>query len=68
MIEIQFNTTYVYMLSPYDCLAHVGQWLVGLPYNYDHPLALSAISLVTMNPVSLAVFASRVASLEVTRE
>ena len=30
LIEIQFDTTYVYMVSPYDCLAHVGQWLVGL--------------------------------------
>jgi len=68
LIEIQFDTTYVYMVSPYDCLAHVGQWLVGLPYNYDHPLTLSAISLVAMNAASLAVFASRVASLEVTRE
>ena len=68
LIEIQFDTTYVYMVSPYDCLAHVGQWLVGLPYNYDHPLALSVISLVAINAASLAIFASRVASLEVTRE
>lgn len=68
LIEIQFETTYIYLLSPYDCLAHVGQWLVGLPPNYNHPLAVSAVSLILMNLASLAIFASRVASLEVTRE
>ena len=68
LVEIQFQTTYIYLLSPYDCLAHLGQWLVGLPPNYDHPLIMSVVSLLAMNAASLSIFASRVSSLEVTRE
>ena len=68
LVELQFETTYVYLLSPYDCLAHLGQWLVGLPLNYDHSLTLSIVSLLAMNAAALSIFASRVSSLEVTRE
>ena len=68
LVEIQFQTTYIYLLSPYDCLAHLGQWLVGLPPNYDHPLIMSVVSLLAMNAASLSIFATRVSSLEVTRE
>lgn len=68
MIELIFQTTIFYILSPYDSLAHVGQWLVGIPANYDHPLALSVISVLIFNAASIGLLVSRVRSLEVTRE
>jgi hypothetical protein len=68
LIEAQFGTSIVHILSPYDCLAHLGQWLLGLEMNYSHPLSLSVISLILMNAVSIMILISRVTSLEVTRE
>ena len=68
LIESQFGTTLLYVLSPYDCLAHIGQYLIGLPLNYEHPLSFSILSIIMMNSAAIAVLVSRVSSLEVTRE
>ncbi|MEC9478292.1 MAG: hypothetical protein VX666_03950, partial [Candidatus Thermoplasmatota archaeon] len=68
MIELIFDTTIFYILSPYDSLAHVGQWLVVIPANYEHSLALSIISIIIYNAASRGLLLTRVRSLEVTRE
>jgi len=68
LIELQFETTFLYVMSPYDCLAHLGQFLVGIPYNYEHPLSFSVVSLIAMNAISIGILVTRVSSLEVTRE
>ena len=68
LIELQFETTFMDILSPYDCLAHLGQYLLGIPYNYEHPLSFSVVSLIIINAVSVGILISRVSSLEVTRE
>ncbi len=68
MIELIFETTIFYILSPYDSLAHLGQWLIGIPANYEHSLALSIISVIIYNAASIGLLITRVRSLEVTRE
>jgi ABC-type transport system involved in multi-copper enzyme maturation permease subunit len=68
LVQLQFDTTFLYVLSPYDCLAHLGQFLLGIPYNYDHPLSFSVVSLIFMNAISIGILMARVSSLEVTRE
>ena len=68
LIESQFDTSILYVLSPYDSLAHVGQWLLGIESNYDHPLAFSIVSMLLYNAASVALLTFRVGSLEVTRE
>jgi ABC-type transport system involved in multi-copper enzyme maturation permease subunit len=68
LVELVFQTSIIYILSPYDALAHIGQWLVGIPPNYEHSLAFSIVSVLVYNAVSIAVLVNRVSSLEVTRE
>tara|TARA_B100001113_G_C20815529_1_gene494421 strand:- start:47 stop:637 length:591 start_codon:yes stop_codon:yes gene_type:complete len=68
LVELQFDTTFMYATSPYDCLAHMGQFLLGIPSNYEHPVSISIVSLMVMNSVSIWLLVSRVTSLEVTRE
>ena len=68
LVEWTFETTFLYVISPYDCLAHLGQLLLGLPLNYEHPVSFSIVSLIIMNGISVWVLVSRVSSLEVTRE
>ena len=68
LVELQFDTTFLYVLSPYDCLAHLGQSLLGIPYNYDHPLSFSVVALSFTNAISIGLLVTRVSSLEVTRE
>lgn len=64
-----FKRDILYLLSPYDCLAHVGQALVGTQLSYtQYSWTWSLVSLVMMNGVALYVLASRVSSMEVTRE
>ena len=58
----------MYALSPYDCLAHLGQYLLGIPSNYEHPVSISAVSILVMNTLAVWLLVSRVTSLEVTRE
>jgi len=68
LVELQFDTTFMYVTSPYDCLAHMGQFLLGIPSNYEHPVSISIVSLMIMNALSVWLLVSRVTSLEVTRE
>ena len=68
LIETQFETSILYVLSPYDCLAHVGQRLLDIDSNYDHPLAFSIVSVLAFNAICVALLTARVSSLEVTRE
>ncbi len=68
LVELVFQTSIIYILSPYDALAHIGQWLVGIPPNYEHSLAFSIVSVLVYNAASIAVLVNRVSSLEVTRE
>ena len=69
IVKNLFERELLYLLSPYDCVAHVGQALIGTQTTYDqYPWTYSLVSLVAINAVALYVLASRVASMEVTRE
>ena len=69
VISNLFDQDILYLFSPYDCLAHVGQSLLGTQPSYtQYPWTWSLISLIILNGVALYVLASRVSSMEVTRE
>ena len=68
LINLLFDRDVLYLLSPHDNLAHVGQWMMELNTTYDFPPAWSLVALLLMNGVSLYILISRVNSLEVTRE
>ncbi len=69
IVKNLFEREILYLLSPYDCVAHVGQALIGTQQTYDqYPWTYSLVSLVAMNAVALYILASRVSSMEVTRE
>ncbi len=68
LVDNLFDQSIVYLISPYDNLAHLGQYLMGIDLRYDHPVAFSVVSLLAINAVSLYVLSARVNSLEVTRE
>ena len=64
-----FDREILYLLSPYDCLAHVGQAIIGTEPTYDqYSWTWSLASLVVINAISLYVLSTRVSSMEVTRE
>ncbi|MCH1423400.1 MAG: ABC transporter permease [Candidatus Poseidoniaceae archaeon] len=64
-----FDRDILYLLSPYDCLAHVGQAIIGTQPTYDqYAWTWSLASLAAMNALALFVLSSRVSSMEVTRE
>ncbi|MEE3310485.1 MAG: ABC transporter permease [Candidatus Thermoplasmatota archaeon] len=68
LIKLLFSEDTLYLISPYDNLAHVGQWMMGINTTYEFPAAWSFVALLLMNGVSLYILISRVNSLEVTRE
>lgn len=68
LIEQLFDQTLLYLLSPYDAVAHIGQVILGLEPRYDHPWAWSLVMVILMNGLSLYVLSARVSSMEVTRE
>ena len=68
LISTLFDRSAIYLISPYDNLAHVGQWMIGVNHTYDHPAVWSLVMLLVMNAISLYVLSARVSSLEVTRE
>ncbi len=68
LIWALFDSSAIYLISPYDNLAHVGQWMLGLNHTYEHPASWSLVMLITMNAISLYILSARVSSLEVTRE
>ncbi|MDP6906896.1 MAG: ABC transporter permease [Candidatus Thalassarchaeaceae archaeon] len=67
-INLLFERDTLYLLSPHDNLAHVGQWMMELNTTYKFPVAWSFVALLVMNVISLYILISRVNSLEVTRE
>ncbi len=69
IVKNLFDREILYLLSPYDCLAHVGQALVSTQPTYDqYSWTWSLASLIAMNAIALYVLSSRVSSMEVTRE
>ncbi|MBT4066390.1 MAG: ABC transporter permease subunit [Euryarchaeota archaeon] len=68
IIDGLFDKSVLYVISPYDAVAHVCQALIGTEMTYDHPWVWSLISVVVMNGLALYLLANRVSSLEVTRE
>ena len=69
IVKNLFEQEILYLISPYDCVAHVGQALIGTQSTYDqYSWTYSLVALVVMNAVALYVLATRVASMEVTRE
>ena len=68
IVEGLFDRSILYLISPYDSVAHVGQALIGTNVVYDHPWIWSLASVVAINAVSLYVLSVRVSSMEVTRE
>ena len=55
LIESTFESSILYLLSPYDGLAHIGQWLVGIESNYDYPLAFSIVSILPVSYTHLTL-------------
>ena len=69
IVKNLFEREILYLISPYDCVAHVGQALIGTQTTYDqYSWTYSLVALVAMNALALYVLATRVASMEVTRE
>jgi len=63
-----FQRETLFLLSPYDSLANVGQALVGTEPTFDISWTWSLASLVVINALALYILATRVSSMEVTRE
>ena len=68
IVDGLFDKTILYVISPFDCVAHVTQALMGIEMTYDHPWTWSLASIIVINGLALYVLASRISSLEVTRE
>ena len=63
-----FERSIIYLISPFDCIAHVAQSLMGLSSTYSHPWTWSLVSILVMNAFAMYILTSRVASMEVSRE
>ena len=68
IVDGLFDKTILYVISPFDCVAHVTQALMGIEMTYDHPWTWSLASIIVINGLALYVLANRISSLEVTRE
>lgn len=69
LVSTLFDREILYLLSPYDCMAHVGQTIIGTQPTYDqYSWTWSLASLVAMNAIALYTLSARVSSMEVTRE
>ena len=68
IIDTLFDRSVLYVISPYDSVAHVCQALIGTEMTYQHPWIWSLISVVIINGLAIYLLANRVSSLEVTRE
>ena len=68
IVEGLFDRSILYLISPYDSVAHVGQALIGTNIMYNHPWIWSLVSVIAINAASLYVLSVRVSSMEVTRE
>ena len=68
IIEALFDKTILYVISPYDCIAHIAQSLMSIESTYQHPWTWSLASIVCINIGALYILTARVSTLEVTRE
>lgn len=68
IIDALFDKSVLYVISPYDAVAHVCQALIGTEMTYEHPWVWSLISVIVINGLAIYLLANRVSSLEVTRE
>jgi len=69
IVKNLFEREILYLLSPYDCAAHFGQFLIGTETTYtQYSWVYSLISLCMMNAAALFLLTSRVSSMEVTRD
>ena len=68
IVDTLFERSLLYIISPYDSVAHLCQALIGTEMTYQHPWAWSLVSVVIMNGLALYLLANRVSSMEVTRE
>ena len=68
IIDTLFDKSVLYVISPYDSVAHVCQALIGTEMTYQPPWIWSLISVVIINGLAIYLLANRVSSLEVTRE
>ena len=69
LVSTLFDREILYLLSPYDCMAHVGQTMIGTQPTYDqYSWTWSLASLIAMNAIALYTLSARVSSMEVTRE
>jgi len=69
LVSTLFDREILYLLSPYDCMAHVGQTLIGTQPTYDqYSWTWSFASVIAMNAIALYTLSARVSSMEVTRE
>ena len=65
IIDTLFEKSVLYVISPYDAVAHVCQALIGTEMTYNHPWVWSLISVIVINGLALYLLANRVSSLEV---
>ena len=49
IIEALFDKTILYVISPYDCIAHIAQSLMLIESTYQHPWTWSLASIVCIN-------------------
>ena len=68
IVDALFDKSLLYIISPYDSVAHVCQALIGTEMTYQHPWVWSLVSVVIINGLALYLLATRVSSMEVTRE
>ena len=68
IVDTMFQRETLFLLSPYDSLANVGQALVGTEPTFDISWTWSLASIVVINALALYILATRVSSMEVTRE
>ena len=68
IVDLMFERETLFLISPYDSLANIGQRLVGTEPTFDLSWTWSLASIVLINALALYILANRVSSMEVTRE
>jgi len=64
-----FDKSTLYVISPYDSVAHVCQAIMGIDSSYGElSWTWSLASVIIINGIALYLLATRVSTLEVTRE
>ena len=50
IVKNLFEREILYLISPYDCVEHVGQAIIGTQTTYDHSWTYSLVALVARTP------------------